>query len=118
MPVKSARWSLLAMLLASAVSAESLTSLPVGETGGLQDLDRAKGKEWIQLFVNRGERVRAGQVLAVQRNVLGKVVLEYVAGSAGEVTVSGQVDSGELNATLEIGPIAAEGSCRGENCED
>ncbi|WP_091387456.1 hypothetical protein [Microbulbifer marinus] len=116
--MKSACAFLLMLMLASPAAGNTAGRMVLGEIDGLLDIERSHAGEWIQLFVSRGEVVSAGQRLAVQRNALGRVVLEYVAGSSGEVTIDGRVALGPRNTTLEIEMQTAEQGCAAQDCHD
>lgn len=55
---------------------------------------------WIDLYVDNGDAVVAGQKLAVQRNARGRIVQEYTAGADGRVKVTVRGEPGET--VLEI----------------
>lgn len=50
--------------------------------------DAAGANHWLELTVESGENVKAGQRLAVQKNAAGEVVQEYTAGADGEVVIT------------------------------
>lgn len=118
MRVKSALLFLLVSLAAATTTAAP--GQPFGEIDGLAPVEGAKVDgargDWIQLFVCRGEKVKAGQRLAVQRNGLGRVVQEYIASSSGRVTVAGRVGLGAIDTTVEIGTLTTGDSCEGADC--
>ncbi|WP_323846495.1 hypothetical protein [Microbulbifer magnicolonia] len=116
--MKSLRWFPLVFFLVGALSATAATVQQSGGIIGQLDVGQARAGEWIQLFVCRGEKVKAGQKLAVQRNAFGKVVLEYVARTSGKVAVSGRMDLGPDSTILEIGTVAAGESCAGSLCQE
>lgn len=73
------------------------------------------GAVWFQLHVSCGEKVRPGQKIAVQHNALGRVVLEYHAGTAGRVEMNARGNRAEpSNTILEIETINGEGCAAGD----
>ncbi|SHF90790.1 hypothetical protein SAMN04487965_2921 [Microbulbifer donghaiensis] len=116
--MKSACVFLLMLLIACPAAATTTAAGVLGEIDGLQEVERSHAGEWIQLYVFRGEVVKTGQRLAVQRNAFGRVILEYVAGSSGEVKVDGRVALGPRNTTLEIEMVGGEDGCANRDCPD
>ncbi|MFC6633420.1 hypothetical protein [Microbulbifer taiwanensis] len=107
---------LLILPFAGAAWANNTSPQPLGKIGALLDIESVRAGDWIQLFVCRGERVEAGQRLAVQRNGSGRVVQEYIAGSSGRATVAGRVGLGAIDTTVEIGTVSTGDSCAGRDC--
>ncbi len=71
---------------------------------------------WIDLLVDSGEMVRAGQRLAVQLNAQGRVVQEYTASTAGRVAiVARQIQGDSRDTVLEINVSDAD-KCVGSGC--
>lgn len=71
---------------------------------------------WIDLRVDSGETVAAGQTLAVQLDVRGRVVQEYTASAAGRVTISTRASgTGAVGTILEIS-TSSSGGCVGREC--
>ncbi|WP_444943066.1 hypothetical protein ACJJIK_13650 [Microbulbifer sp. ZKSA006] len=77
---------------------------------------RQKQREWIRLFVNRGDVVRKGQKIAEHRNSKGKVVLEYIANRAGRILLKDGSTSDAVDTTLEIITVGEDKYCEYENC--
>lgn len=75
------------------------------------------GTAWFQLHVGCGERIRAGQTIAVQRNVLGRIVLEYHAGTSDRVEMIARGNRTEPdNTILEIETFNNPDRCAAGDC--
>ena len=74
---------------------------------------------WIDLRVGCGEKVEVGQKIAVQRNALGRVVLEYLAPAKGRVEMTAHGRDGEPgNTILEIEALGSRESCIAGDCSE
>ncbi|WP_444918459.1 hypothetical protein [Microbulbifer sp. JMSA003] len=77
---------------------------------------KQKQREWIRLFVNRGDQVRKGQKIAEHRNRKGKVVLEYIANRSGRILLNSRSAVDSVESILEIITVGEEKYCEYENC--
>jgi len=86
-------WALALAAIAGHAGAMPVREVDTGQTFVLIErfLDispgRAASTAWIDLLVDSGQTVKAGQRLAIQRNLQGRVVLEYTAGASGRVDI-------------------------------
>ena len=72
---------------------------------------------WIDLLVDSGEMVRAGQKLAVQLNAQGRVVQEYTASTAGRVAIVARWVRGDGPETVLEIHVDNRPTCPGGDCE-
>ena len=72
---------------------------------------------WIDLLVDSGEMVHAGQKLAVQLNAQGRVVQEYTASTAGRVAIVEKQVRGESPGTVLEIHVGDTPPCTGGECE-
>lgn len=115
--MKSACVLILLSMAAGSAFGKTAEAMANGAAGELLELEQVHAGEWIQLFVYRGEIVKAGQRLARQRNAQGKVVLEYFAASAGAVAIEGRVGLGAIDTRLLIETLERREDCRADDCE-
>ncbi|WP_308365282.1 MULTISPECIES: hypothetical protein [unclassified Microbulbifer] len=114
--MRSAPLFLVVLLFAGAAPAGAASPQPFGKIESLVTPERARPQEWIQLLVCPGEKVTAGQKLAVQRDARGTVVQEYISGAGGEVTITGRIAPGSSDTILEIGTLSASDTCGDGDC--
>ncbi|MCO1332806.1 hypothetical protein MO867_00510 [Microbulbifer sp. OS29] len=120
---------LFVVLCASGWSAVQAAESPLwGEIAGLLSAEQIytnsgrtytsqnRAREWIRLFVNRGDQVRKGQIIAEHRNIKGKVVLEYIANRSGRILLNSRSAIDSVESILEILTVEEEKYCEYENC--
>ncbi|WP_157954182.1 hypothetical protein [Microbulbifer sp. A4B17] len=118
------------VLYASSVSYAQAAKSPVfGEIMGLIGAEQiyastARGnnlkkrhRDWIRLYVNRGDQVRKGQKIAEHRNIKGKVVLEYIANRSGRILLNSRSAIDSVESILEIITVAEDRYCDFDHCD-
>ncbi|MCW8127400.1 hypothetical protein [Microbulbifer halophilus] len=95
-----------ALLLIAAGSTSANAAAPVEADFTIREIELFPGlpgaaaNHWLELTVESGENVKAGQRLAVQKNAAGEVVQEYTAGSDGEVVITARPSPGAPGDTI------------------
>lgn len=116
---------LAALLLVAVVNSGAVAAVSVDTGLTFREIDRFLGPSdtvtggdyWIELAVGCGERVKAGQKLAVQKNAAGQVVQEYIAADGGEVVITARpAPSVPGNTILEIHTGTGDRACGSEAC--
>ncbi|WP_444958860.1 hypothetical protein [Microbulbifer sp. ZKSA002] len=123
-------FALIVVLCASNISYAQTTKSPVlGEIVGLIGAEQiyasaARGnnlkqrqRDWIRLYVNRGDQVRKGQKIAEHRNIKGKVVLEYIANRSGRILLNSRSAIDSVESILEVITVGEDRYCDFDHCD-